>query len=164
MADSIRVQNLLSEVGKAVIQAQSEIRKQQLETPAPAGGMRTAVSISEAEIEVKMLFAGDGAAATIQPVSAGQSRLNELNPGILSTLRARVVAVPDEEVKPPLRKPSEIADSIRKRADITRLAKIIGDVEVEPQFIPSANKWLVDVRDSSGKVVRSLQVPDEAEK
>ncbi|HBY60854.1 MAG TPA: hypothetical protein DEH78_13610, partial [Solibacterales bacterium] len=128
-----------------------------------AGGLRTAVSISEAEIEVKMLFSDEGSAA-IQPVRAGQSRLNELNPGILSTLRARLVAVPDEELKPPARKPSEIVDSIRKRADIARLATIVGGVEVDPQFIPSANKWLVDVRDSNGKVLRSLQLSDEAEK
>lgn len=162
MAGKLRVEDLLGEVGSAIVTAQSRLLKSAQENPSPVAGVPSSFAISETEIEVKMVFEEDGGATAIRPVTAGSSRLQDLNPGVLSTLRAKILAVPDEEPARPKRTPSDIRDGILRRPDIGRLRKIFGELTVETRFVASAGRWLADVVEPGGKTLRSFQIADEA--
>lgn len=64
MAGAFRVEDLLAEFGKAIVSAQNTILKTAQENPAPLEGLRTAFSIGETELEVKLIFEETGALPT----------------------------------------------------------------------------------------------------
>ena len=82
------------------------------------------------------------------------------NAGALSTLKAKILAVPDETPKSPARKPSDIVQEVKQRPDLQRLQRVFGDLDVKADFVPSAGLWLVDVVEPGGLTVRSLRVAD----
>lgn len=159
----IRIENLLQDVGQSVLSAQAGLDRALLEQPAGSGAARTGVAIAETELEVKLLFEEDPRlkeGVSIRPVSASVSRTTDLDPAMLSTLRARIVAVPEEQPRPPRRKPSDIQAEIAKRPDVSRLSKIVGPLDVRTTYIAGAKRWLVDVVEPGGQTVRSFQVDD----
>jgi hypothetical protein len=160
MAGTLGVDELLAEFGRALVTAQNSIHKAALESPSPATELRTAFSISETEIEVKLAFEEDGGIVAMRPVTATQSRAQGFDAGALSTLRAKILAVPDETPKSPTRKPSDIVRDIKQRPDLQRLQRVFGDLDVKADFVPSAGLWLVDVVEPGGLTVRSLRVAD----
>lgn len=160
MATRMGVEELLAEFGRSIVEAQGQILKASIENPASVDGARTAFAISETEIEVKLVFEESGGVTAIRPVTTTSGRLNELNPGALSTLRAKILAVPDEEPQRPKRKLADIVKDIAARDDLKRLEKILGPLEVKASFVPAQKRWVVDVVEPGGATVRSLQVPD----
>jgi hypothetical protein len=97
------------------VSAQNTILKTAQENPAPLEGLRTAFAIGETELEVKLIFEETGGATDIRLVSAGKSRLPDLDPGVLSSLKAKILAVPDEEPTAPKRSPTQIRDEVLVR-------------------------------------------------
>lgn len=160
MAGNVRVEELLGEFGRAIVSAQNQILRAALEKPSPLEGIRTVFSITETELEVKLVFEEDAGATVIRPVTASMSRSQGLEAGVLSTLKAKILVVPDESPKAPNRKPSEIEKEVRQRADLQRLQRVFGSLEVKTEFVPSANRWIVDVVEPGGLTVRSLQIAD----
>ena len=160
MADPMLVEELLGEFGRAIVTAQNRILKTALENPSPAEGLRTAFSISETEIEVKLAFEEQGGTMAIRPVTASQSRAQAVNADALSTLKVKILAVPDESPKSPKKKPSDIVKEVLKRPDLQRLQKVFGGLDVQADFVPSAGRWIVDVLEPGGLTVRSLQIAD----
>ena len=160
MAGKLRVEEFLSEFGKALVAAQDQILRAALEKPSPIEGMRTAFSISETELEVKFVFEEEAAGTVIRPVTSSMSRSQGLNSGALSTLKARILVVPDESAKTPNRAPSDVEKEIRQRPDLLRLQRVFGNLAVKAEFVPSAGRWIVDVVEPGGLTVRSLQVAD----
>jgi hypothetical protein len=157
MAGEIKVEDLLSQFGQAIHSAQLRLNLQSQEKPPGAAGLPTTLSISETDLEVKMLFEEKQGGAVVHPVS----RANADTPAAaFSTLRAKIVAVADEDVRLPQRTPSDIRDEVVKRPDIARLARIFGDLQVTATFVPDASRWVVDVAEPSGAVLRSVQVDD----
>jgi hypothetical protein len=155
-----KVEDVLAGFGQAIVAAQSRILKAAQETPAPPDGLRTTFSISETELELKLIFEEQGGVMAIKPVSAGASRLQDLNPGVLSTLKATILVVPDEAPAAPKTNPGKIRDDIFKRPDIQRLLALFGDLTVTTSFVPSAQRWIVDVIEPGGLMLRSLQIDD----
>lgn len=157
MAGEIKVEDLLGEFGQAIHSAQLRLNRQNQERPSGAAGLPTTLSISETDLEVKMLFEEKQGGAVVRPVS----RADAGSPAAaFSTLRAKIVAVADEDVPLPRRTPSDIRDEVVKRPDIARLAKIFGELDVKTTFVPGAARWVVDVAEPSGAVLRSIQVDD----
>jgi len=155
-----KVEDVLGGFGQAIVAAQSRILKAAQENPSPLDGLRTAFSISETEIELKLIFDEQGGVTAIRPVSAGSSRLQDLDPGVLSTLRAKILVVPDDEPATPKTNPRKIIDDVLKRPDLRRLAAVFGELTVNASFVPSAWRWLVDVVEPGGLKLRSLQIDD----
>lgn len=158
--DKIRIDALLSEFGKSMLEAQAQINAEVLERPVGLEGLQTGIAISETEIDLKMVFDEDSSGVNIRPVSAGETRLADLNPGVLSGLRARLVAVPNEETRPPTRKQSEVRDQVLSRPDITRLQDIFGELQVETTYVGAARRWIVDVKEPKGQTLRRIQIDD----
>src|SRR5882672_5801662 len=102
-----KVEDVLVGFGQAIVAAQGRILKTAQENPSPLDGLSTAFSISETELELKLIFDEQGGATAIKPVSAGASRLQDLNPGVLSTLRAKLLVVPGEEAAAPKSTPGK---------------------------------------------------------
>ena len=159
MADPIGIEDLLAGFGRAIVEAQSRILKASIENPTVVEGARTAFAISETELEVKVVF-DDASGGALRPLTMTSSRLNNLNPGALSTLRAKILAVPDEEPRRPQKSIPEVVKGIRERADLQRLEAILGPLEVKADYVPASGRWLVDVIEPGGLTLRSLQLPD----
>ena len=70
---AVRVDALLGEIGRSMLDAQAKINADALETPPGPEGLRTGVAISETEIEVKMVFEDGGSGANVRPVTARTS-------------------------------------------------------------------------------------------
>jgi hypothetical protein len=160
---AVRLESLLQSVGQSLLEAQARIDKAALERSAGPAGLRIGVSISETEVDVKMLFGEDATSpegVLIQPISAALARETRLSEAAVSTLKARLVAVPDEEQRPPVKAPSDVRAEVVGRADVTRLAKILGPLEVRTTYVAGARRWLVDVVEPGGQVVRTIQVED----
>lgn len=160
---SIRLDGLLQNVGQSILDAQVRIDKATVEQSAGTNGLRTGVAIAETEVEVKLLFDEDPRqpeGVLIRPVSSTLTRETQIDPAVLSTLKARLVAVPDEQQRPPARKPSDVRDDILRRPDLQRLARILGPLEVRTTYVAGARRWLADVVEPGGQTVRSLQVDD----
>ncbi len=160
MAGKADVKELLGEFGKAIVGAQNQILRAALDQPAPLEGMRTAFSITETELEVKLVFEEDAGTTVVRPVTASMSRSQGFNSGAVSTLKARILVVPDESPKAPTQRPSDIEKEVRQRPDLQRLQRVFGSLEVKTEFVPSANRWIVDVVEPGGLTVRSLQIAD----
>jgi hypothetical protein len=159
MADPIGLEDLLAGFGRAIVEAQGRILKASIENPTVVEGARTAFAISETELEVKVVFDDKGGGA-LHPLTMTSGRLNDLNPGALSTLRAKILAIPDEEPRRPKKTVPDVVKGIRERADLKRLEEIFGTLEVRADYIPASSRWVVDVVEPGGLTLRSLQIPD----
>ncbi len=155
-----KVEDVLVGFGQAIVAAQSRILKAAQETPSPLDGLHTAFSISETEVELKLIFEEQGGVTGIKPVSAGASRMQQIDPGVLSTLKAKILVVPDDAPAAPKKNPGRISDEVLKRPDIQRLAAVFGDLTATANFVPSARRWIVDVVEPGGLMLRSLQIDD----
>jgi hypothetical protein len=155
-----KVEDVLVGFGEAIVAAQSRILKSAKEAPSQLDGLQTSFSISETEVELKLVFDEQGGVTAIRPVSSGASRMQDINPGVLSTLKAKILVVPDEVQAATNKTPGKIRDDVLKRPDIRRLAGIFGDLAVTTSFVPSARRWIVDVVEPGGLMLRSLQIDD----
>jgi hypothetical protein len=158
--DTIRVDLLLRGLGQSMLEAQTQLNTAALEQPPGPEGLRTGVAISETEIDVKMVFEDDGSGVNVRPVTAGATRLAELDPGVLSGIRARLVAVADEEARPPTLSPADVREQVLSNPDITRLQDIFGGLKVETTYVGAVQRWIVDVKEPGGAILRSVQIPD----
>lgn len=158
--DTIRVDVLLGEIGRSVLEAQTRINADALERPPGPEGLRTGVAIGETEIDVKIVFEDDGSGVNVRPVAAGAARLAELDPGVLSGIRARLVTVPEEEARPPARSTADVREEVLSRPDISRLQGIFGQLQVESTYVGAARRWIVDVKEPGGAILRSIQIQD----
>jgi hypothetical protein len=161
--DAIRVDLLLQGIGQSMLAAQTQLNTDALAQPPGPEGLRTNVAISETEIDVKMVFEDDGSGVNIRPVAAGATQLAELDPGVLSGIRARLVAVADEEARPPTLSANDVREQVLARDDISRLQNIFGGLQVETTYVGSAQRWIVDVKEPGGAILRSIQISDAAE-
>jgi len=157
MAGEIKVEDLLGAVGQAIHSAQLRLNRQSQEQPSGSTGLPTTLSISETDLEVKMLFEESADGPVVRPASRANA---DTHAAAFSTLRAKIVAVADEDVRQPQRTPSDVRAEVVNRPDIARLAKIFGNLQVTATFVPNAARWLVDVTEPSGAVLRSIQLED----
>ena len=156
-----KVEEVLGAFGQAIITAQNQIRRAAHDSSAPIDGARMAFAISETELELKLVFDEAGGVTAIKPVAAGASRLQHLDPGVVSTLRAKILVVPeDEATAAPRTPPGKIRDDVVKRPDIQRLQSIFGELTVVPSFVASVQRWIVDVLAPGGLKLRSFQIDD----
>lgn len=152
---------LLSEFGQSVLRAQTQINAAALEQSAGLNNLQTGLAVSEIEVDLKMVIEDDGdGAVNILPISGDLDKLGSLNAGTLSSIRARFLTVPDEDVRPPARKPSEVKDEVLAKPDVARLKDIFGDLDLDVSYVSGKNRWLVDVKEPSGTTLRSLQLDD----
>ncbi|AFY40674.1 hypothetical protein Lepto7376_4583 [[Leptolyngbya] sp. PCC 7376] len=158
----MNIDSLLSEFGQSVLQAQNQINAAALEQSAGLNNLQTGLAVSEIEVDLKMMIdEDDDGVVNIQPISGDLDKLGSLNAGALSSIRARFLTIPDEEVRPPARKPSEVKEEVLAKADVSRLKDIFGDLDVDVSYVAAKNRWLVDVKDPTNKTtLRSLQLDD----
>lgn len=127
-----------------------------------AGGtdVPTTVAISEAQLEVKVIVDRREQGLDIQPVGSDVLAKGALDPGLVSTVTLRFVPVAAAEA-PASRTGSEVIDEVRKRPDVQRVEKIVGELRYEAQFVPG-RRWVVVARDAEGRTVRETVVADDA--
>lgn len=158
----MNINSLLSEFGQSVLQAQRQINAAALEQSAGSNNLQTGLAVSEIEVDLKMVIdEDDNGEVNILPISGDLDKLSSVNTGALSSIRARFLTIPDEEVRPPARKPSEVKDEVLAKPDVSRLKDIFGDLDVDVSYVSTKNRWLVDVKDPvNKKTLRSLQLDD----
>jgi hypothetical protein len=120
----------------------------------------TTVAISEAQLEVKVVVDKRDDGLDLQPVGSEVLAKGKIDPGLVSTVTLRFVPVTTTEA-PAGRSGAEVIDEVRKRPDVQRVAKIVGELQFEAQFV-AGRRWLVVARDAEGRVVREAVVDDDA--
>lgn len=123
----------------------------------------TNVAISEVDLEVKTAFtrSSDGA-LLLQTISASDMREGDIAPELVSTVRARLVTIADDTAAAgqPQRSATDVEAEVRDRPDVTRLADILGRVDVQAVFVAEARRWLVRAEDDQGRILREVILPD----
>ncbi len=122
--------------------------------------------MSEAQLEVKAAVTTSATGkVTLQPISAADLAVGKINAEALSTVRVNFVATASESLKPaaspPKRKPDDVIQAVRDRVDVQRLVPILGELTIEPTYIPASQRWLITARDAKGRIVRETIEPDE---
>lgn len=123
---------------------------------------RPILAISEAELDVKAaLFEREGGLA-ISMLSATDIQRGGIDPALLSHVRVRFVAVAgDQLASAPARSKEEVIGETRKDESVKRLESILGSLHYDAEFVPNQGRWLVNVSDPEGRVVRSVVLADE---
>ena len=154
------MRGFLEAAGKSLTEAQGTLTGESILAP-------SALAISEAELEVKAAFTQQaGGKLALQTLSM-ESLRSGIEPGLVSTVHIRYVAVAADAAKGPVitggpkRVPEEITKLVAVRADIAALSKILGKLVITPVFVPETRRWLVMARDQEGRVLRELVVPDD---
>jgi hypothetical protein len=160
---AVRIEDLLRGFGQAMIDAQAQLDASAKARPVGPEGLRTGVAISESEIDLKATVATDDkGVARLRPLAAEDELSRTLNPGLVSGVRARFVVVPEEGPPRPQRAAPDIRAEVLGLADIERLRAIFGRLEVKPSYHADGRRWIVDVYEPGGQLLRSLQVADTA--
>ncbi|MEY2560926.1 MAG: hypothetical protein QOG51_1341 [Verrucomicrobiota bacterium] len=154
------LRGFLEAAGKSLTEAQGTLTGDSILTP-------SALAISEAELEVKAAVTQQaGGKLALQTLSM-ESLRSGIDPGLVSTVHIRYVAVAADATKEPgstggpKRVPEEITKTVAARADIAALSKILGKLNIAPVFVPETRRWMVVARDQEGRVLRELIVPDD---
>jgi hypothetical protein len=125
------------------------------------GEVPTAMAISQAELEVKVIVDKRDDGLDIQPVGSEVLAKGAVDPGLVSTVKLSFVPVAAAEA-PARRAGSDVIDEVRKRPDVQRVAKIVGELHFEAQYISEQQRWVVVARDVEGRTVREVVVADDA--
>ena len=143
--------------GRSLTEAQGTLTAGAMPTP-------SALAIADAELEIKAAVSQDATGQlSLQTLSVQNLQSGTIAPGLVSTVKIHYVAVPGESVgpAPPKRAPADVVKEVRTRADLQRLQKVLGDLSIEPVFVPERQRWLVTARDSAGRTVREVVLSDE---
>jgi len=148
----------LEAAGRSLSGAQGELVGDELGAPG-------AVAIAEAELEVKATVEDAGAGKLgLRPVSSRDAREADIDPGLLSTLRIRYVAMADDTLAAPAERPTRTANGVIEevsgREDVKALDRILGGLEFEATFVPASADWLVTAKDPKNRIVRQVVVGD----
>jgi hypothetical protein len=159
-AREVDLRGFLEAAGKSLTEAQGTLTGDSILTP-------SALAISEAELEVKAAVTQQaGGKLALQTLSMESLRTG-IDPGLVSTVHIRYVAVAAEATKGPgtpggpKRVSEEITKLVTARADIAALTKIVGKLVIVPVFVPETRRWLVVARDQAGRVLRELILADD---
>jgi hypothetical protein len=130
-----------------------------------AGGAPTML-LSTAELEVKAAVRSDAKGAlSLQPMSVSDITRGTVDPGLLSTFRLQFVATaPDVVPTPgpaPKRRVADLVAELRRKTDLGRIEKIVGELSYAASFIPARQVWLVTATDANNQVVREVILSDE---
>lgn len=152
-----KLQQFLESAGRSLSEAQRSL--------GDADGGAT-MMLSTAEIEVKAAVSADARGVmSLQPVSVSHIGRGSIDAGVLSTVRLSFVATqPEAESSAhpaPKRNFNELITEIRRRDDVARLEKILGDLTFSASFVPARQLWVVTARDADEHVVRELIMSDE---
>lgn len=156
---TVSLENLLQEFGKSLLEAQRQINQRS----STVEELQTGIAISEIEIDLKMLVDQDINGAALRPVGSEMAQLSGMNTAAFSSLRTKLIAVPEFENAAPIRQANEIRREVLSRSDLMRLEEIFGKLQVETTYISAKKIWLVDVKTPSGQLVRNLQISDNVE-
>lgn len=131
-----------------------------------ASGEAATMMLSTAELEVKAAISADvRGAMSLRPVSVSQISRGSLDPGLLSTIRLQYVATPPESEPSsqpaPKRTFHELITELRRREDVARLEKILGELTFSASFVPARQLWVVTARDGDDHIVREVIMSDE---
>jgi hypothetical protein len=151
------LRGFLEAAGRSLADAQGTLGGDVADIPA-------AIAISEAELEVKAAIGRRDGAVVLQPVTIEDARQGAIPVGVLSTVRIRYVAVAEDTLAAPSRRPTrtaeEVVREVRARDDVARLDKILGGLVYDPVFVPETQRWLVTAKDPEDRVVRQVVVAD----
>ncbi len=127
----------------------------------------TQMVIDNAEVEVKVTVSSDAdGALAVHTISSEEASRGDIDPSMLSTLRVSFVAAAAEPPSAsltgarPQRDEKEVIKEVSSRTDVVNVTKAVGKLDFEATFVPNQKRWLVVGRDSKGRVVRELVVPD----
>ena len=127
-----------------------------------ASGEAATMMLSTAELEVKADVRG---AMSLRPVSLSQISRGGIDAGLLSTIRLQYVATPPESEPSsqpaPKRTFHELITELRRREDVARLEKILGELTFSASFVPARQLWVVTARDADDHIVREVIMSDE---
>ena len=126
-----------------------------------AADLPTSMAISEAQLEVKAAVDSGDEGLTIRPVGTELLSKGAIDPGLVSTVTLRFVPVGGTAAAA-RRTGIEVIDEVRTREDVQRLAKIVGELRFDAQFVPAGRRWVVTAIDPAGRTVREVLVGDDA--
>lgn len=145
----------------------------------------TGMTLASADLEIKAAVHSQNGQLSIATLSSADVLQSDVNPDLLSTVRLSFVATAvdrgglpgvvqagaEEKPAPPEGEPEigtgtvltegEVHSRALAREDVQQLQQILGTLEVHSAFVPAFRRWLVQVRDWRGQVVRELVLPDE---
>jgi len=161
MADGeTQLESFLGAAGRSLNEAQ-----RQLTGSAQSLGEPTAMAITEVDLEVKVTFeSSERDEVTLRPITISEVRSEEVKAEVVSTLRVRYIAVPEEEPSNSLelsaRSEEDVIQEVRQREDVSSLEHILGGLEFNAVFVPATRSWVVKATDRRHRVVREVTVPD----
>jgi hypothetical protein len=126
----------------------------------------TAMAVSEATLEARVALgtAKDGS-VRVETVNREDLRSIGAAAGSLSTVLVNFVALTDtaddtpDGTAPPVDKDVAIV-AVAERADVKRLAEVLGPLRYDATLVPERSAWLVTARDGRGRLVRELLIDD----
>lgn len=123
------------------------------------------IATADLELKVTMNTAPDGR-LLVRPIALADIAQGKVAADTLSTLRINFVASASEvraPTQPPKKTPGSVTDAIRNRDDIRNLTRVLGELDINPIFVPESRTWQVVVKDAKGRLIRETIVPDEPE-
>lgn len=157
----IGLQAFLEAAGQSLAGAQGTLG-------APAN-LDSELVLASAELEAKVALKTDASGLlVVQPLSSQDLLLKGLTAEGISTLRVAFVATAGESTaeaaagttSTPTRSRDAIIDSLRERADVAAVDKILGGLTFDATFVPPQQAWVVTARDRAGRIVRNEVVED----
>jgi hypothetical protein len=118
--------------------------------------------MSEVTLEIRAALTPGAGELGVEPVSLARLSAGLPQDG-LSTLKLRFVATaPPAEAaaRPPQRSAEAVAAEFRARAEIARLDKLLGPIQVRADYLAPQRRWLVSATDARGRLLRETLVDD----
>lgn len=102
-----------------------------------------------------------------QAVSVSPGARSSVDADALSTFRMNFVAMLPETEPPaypaPKRNFNSLITELRRREDVARLERILGELTFSVSFVPAKRLWVVTARDADDHLVREVIMFDETE-
>jgi len=152
---SADLRGFLESAGRSLSDAQAALAGEALPR-------RPALAISDADLQVKAAVEQTAQGTlSLQTLTAADVRRGGIDPGLVSTVRIRYVAVASEApTARATRSPDDVITEVRKQPQIATLERILGHLDIDAVFVTERQRWLVTARDPSGRLVREMVVPD----
>lgn len=147
--------DFLEAAGKSLGLAQKDIG-------APEG-MKAGMLLSDAELSIKVGMRYEGDKLMVEPISSSASAKGSVVPEAVSTITIRYVASHSEKsiTDEPVRTKTDIIADVAKRKDVVKLQEILGELNIEANYVTDMNLWAVKVTDNAARTVRSITLEDK---
>ena len=157
--DALDLSRFVEAAGAGLTQAQGSIAGAELAS--------TRMAVSEATLVARVALDADPTGGVrVQTLDRDTIRSLGAAAGSLSTVTVNFVALADTAT-PPAAGPAPIGrdkaiEAVASRADVLKLAEVLGPLRFDATLVPERATWLVTAQDPTGRTVREVVVGEEA--